>query len=246
MLNRSVILPALVLLLAEAPAWADQFSANAQSGGAQMFASLETGAGTVSYGIVTGGIGNITGAMILQGSSVFVNLGASSSTGSASGTVQTSANLNLLNDTPAGFSLQVNGQSGSITAPIVETAGGGGPTGPCEPGDETLCLTGGRFQVTATFDTGVQAGNGHAQPLTTDTGYFWFFNVNNVEMVVKVLDACDLQGFNNFWVFAGGLTDVEMTLTVVDTESGQMKEYRNPPATPFQPIQDQNAFATCP
>ncbi len=81
--------------------------------------------------------------------------------------------------------------------------------------------------------------------LTGDAGYFWFFSANNVEVVVKVLDACGLAPFHNFWVFAAGLTDVEVTLRVVDTVSGEVREYLNPQGTAFQPIQDTDAFATC-
>ncbi len=103
-----------------------------------------------------------------------------------------------------------------------------------------------RFQITTSFNTGSETGAGKAVQLTDDTTYFWFFNPENVEMIVKVLDACDVPGFNNFWVFAGGLTNVEVNLTVVDTQTGQSQVYTNPLNTPFQPIQDTEAFATCP
>jgi hypothetical protein len=88
-------------------------------------------------------------------------------------------------------------------------------------------------------------GFGHPVELTPDTGYFWFFNAENVEMVVKVLNGCSIT--NRWWVFAGGLTDVEVTLTVTDMLTGSTtKQYFNPQRTPFQPIQDTSAFATCP
>jgi hypothetical protein len=45
---------------------------------------------------------------------------------------------------------------------------------------------------------------------------------------------------------AGGLTDVNVILTVTDTQTGVIKTYTNPQGTPFQPIQDTDAFATCP
>jgi hypothetical protein len=119
-------------------------------------------------------------------------------------------------------------------------------TGPCVADDFTLCLNQDRFQVRADWATESDAGAGHAQLLTDDTGYFWFFNSDNVEMVVKVLDACQ-PPFDRFWVFAGGLTDVEVTLTVTDTQTGVTHPpYFNPLRTPFQPIQDTSAFATCP
>ena len=80
--------------------------------------------------------------------------------------------------------------------------------------------------------------------LTEDTGYFWFFEASSVEVVVKVLDGCPLNAHS--WVFAGGLTNVGVTLTVTDTQTGVTKTYTNPADTPFAPIQDTTAFATCP
>ena len=121
------------------------------------------------------------------------------------------------------------------------------PTAPstCTPSATTLCLgTGGRFKVEATYDTGTQSGQAQTVKLTDDSGYLWFFDASNVEAVVKVLDAC---GYNSrYWVYAGGLTDVQVVLTVTDTKTGTVKTYANPQKTAFQPIQDVNAFATCP
>ena len=121
----------------------------------------------------------------------------------------------------------------------------GGSTGPCVANSTTLCLNGGRFQVRGTYRTS-QPASGQAQvvSLTSETGYLWFFNSVNVEAVVKVINAC---GFGNrYWVFAGGLTDVEVILTVTDTQTGAVKTYTNPLGTKFAPVQDTNAFATCP
>jgi hypothetical protein len=104
----------------------------------------------------------------------------------------------------------------------------------------SLLLNGNRFRVTATFIANGSPGNGTPVVLTSDTGYFWFFSANNVEMVVKVVDG---RTFNNrFWVFAGGLTNVDTTIIVTDTSTGLYKTYHNPANTAFQPIQDTNAF----
>src|SRR5262249_60960819 len=84
-------------------------------------------------------------------------------------------------------------------------------------------------------------GAGQAVALTSDTGYFWFFSANNVEMVIKVVDGRPVN--NKFWVFAGGLTNVNVVITVTDTQTGAVKNYVNPQGTPFQPIQDTGAFA---
>lgn len=114
----------------------------------------------------------------------------------------------------------------------------------CTPGATTLCLgAGGRFKVEAAFDTGALQGAAQAVKLTDETGYLWFFSASNVEMVVKVLDACSYN--QRFWIYAGGLTNVQVTLTVTDTTTGTVKTYSNPQGTAFQPIQDTNAFATC-
>jgi hypothetical protein len=114
----------------------------------------------------------------------------------------------------------------------------------CVPGDTRLCLNGGRFQVEARWTANGSSDAAHAVPMTTDTGYFWFFADTNVEMVIKVLNAC---GFNQrYWVYAGGLTSVKVHLTVTDTQTGAVKTYDNPQGTAFRPIQDSSAFATCP
>ncbi len=75
--------------------------------------------------------------------------------------------------------------------------------------------------------------------MTSDTGHFWFFDPANVEMVVKVLYACTVNG--KFWVFAGGLTDVGVVWTVTDTHTGLIKTYVNPSGTAFAPVQDTSA-----
>jgi hypothetical protein len=109
---------------------------------------------------------------------------------------------------------------------------------------DTLSLQGGRFQVGVTWKTTDGAtGTGNPATLTGDSGYFWFFNAANVELIVKVLDACAVN--QHFWVFAGGLTNVNTTITVTDTRNGAVKTYTNPPSTPFKPIQDTSAF-NCP
>lgn len=113
------------------------------------------------------------------------------------------------------------------------------------PAPEPLMLRGGRFKVTAIWqDFNLTRANAHPTPLTDETGYFWFFDERNVEAVIKVVDGC---AFNQrYWVFAGGLTNVEVELRVEDMTTGQVNVYTNPLGQPFQPIQDNNAFTGCP
>jgi len=88
-----------------------------------------------------------------------------------------------------------------------------------------------------------QSGAGRAVDLTGDTGYFWFFSPSNVEMVVKAVTGCPFN--SHYWVFAGGLTDVNVVTTVTDTQTGAVLTYTNPQGTAFQPIQNAAAFL-CP
>ncbi len=115
----------------------------------------------------------------------------------------------------------------------------------CQSGSSTLCLQDGRFQVTAAYRTADgRTGLGHGTGLTTDSGYFWFFDATNIELVVKVLNGCGLT--NHYWVFSAGLTNVEVTLTVVDTRGGASQTYTNPLGTAYAPVQDTQALASCP
>jgi hypothetical protein len=131
----------------------------------------------------------------------------------------------------------------SISQWITPAVTGGGT---CVPSDTVLCLgANSRFKVEATYDTGSLQGQAKAVKLTNDTGYFWFFDSTNVELVVKVLDACSYN--NRFWIYAGGLTNVQTVMTVTDTaKNSTPKTYINPQRTAFQPIQDSSALATCP
>ena len=61
---------------------------------------------------------------------------------------------------------------------------------------------------------------------------------------MKVLKGCGVN--NRYWVFAAGLTNVEVDLRVEDTLMGGVQSYTNDLDTDFLPILDTNAFATCP
>lgn len=96
----------------------------------------------------------------------------------------------------------------------------------CSPGTMNLCLADGRFSVSLQFDSPAGSGEARAIPLTLNSGAFWFFSANNVELVVKVLDGRAVNG--HFWVFYGALTDVEFRLSVTDTATGAVRTWFNP------------------
>ncbi len=94
-----------------------------------------------------------------------------------------------------------------------------------------VCLGGGRFRFEATWESqhDGRRGAGQMRRLTESTGVATFFNPDNVELVFKVLDGTEANG--NHWVFYGGMTDLGYTLTVTDTQTGEVKSYRNEPGS---------------
>jgi len=111
---------------------------------------------------------------------------------------------------------------------------------PCTAGPQTLCLENGRFEVRVAWqDFQGGSGAGRTHPLTGDTGAFWFFRPDNLELMVKVLDGRAVNG--HWWVFYGSLSNVPFTLTVTDTVTGTPRVYTNPPRT-FASRGDTTAF----
>jgi len=117
--------------------------------------------------------------------------------------------------------------------------------GECTAAPDTLCLAGGRFRVKATWtDFAAQNGPATARPQSSNSGLFYFFEPNNLELAVKVLDGCAING--RYWVYAAGLTNVGVSLTVEDLVGGTTWQRSNTLGAPFQPILDSAAFAACP
>jgi hypothetical protein len=112
---------------------------------------------------------------------------------------------------------------------------------PCSAPPTNLLLSGCRFRLHVSWqDSQGHTGEGQGVQLTGDTGYFWFFNASNVELMVKVLDARSING--NFWVFFGALSNVAYSITVFDTVTNTLRQYTNAPGT-FASVGDTAAFA---
>lgn len=125
--------------------------------------------------------------------------------------------------------------------------GTGSSPAACVPDATTLCMNNGRFSARGTFRTAAgQTGPFMAVPVPSapDSGLFWFFGPANLEMLIKVLNGCGLN--SRYWVFFAAGTNVEFTVTVTDTQTGEVKTYSNPLNTAAPPVQDTSAFATCP
>ncbi len=106
---------------------------------------------------------------------------------------------------------------------------------PCAPGADHLCLNGSRFRVEVVGLDQRTGATGAGSAIIRDDLFGYFSlpaltgNPDNPEVFVKVLDGRPVNG--HFWVFFSGLTDLEYTLTVTDTISGQTRTYWKAPGS---------------
>jgi hypothetical protein len=117
----------------------------------------------------------------------------------------------------------------------------------CIPSETVLCLgDGGRFRVTASFRPpggSVDAARTLAIP-PASSGLVYFFEDDNVELLVKVLDACSFAT-PGFWVFFAATTNVEFALEVTDTVAEITQTYFNEQGRVAEPVTDFDTFRTC-
>jgi len=126
---------------------------------------------------------------------------------------------------------------------VIDQSGSGGAG--CAPSQTNMCLNNDRFKVELAWRNNQgETGEGMVVQFgTDDSGLFYFFNEDNWEMLVKVLDGCTVN--NHYWVFSAAATNVEYTLTVTDTQTETVRTYFNPLGTSAPAITDTTAFATC-
>lgn len=117
----------------------------------------------------------------------------------------------------------------------------------CEASESVACFLDGRFRVTMTWrDFENLTGNAQLAGAGGDeSALFYFFTPQNWESMVKMVDACN-SPFESFWVFAAATTNIEYTISVLDTETGVQRTYTNPLGTSANAITDTAAFKTCP
>lgn len=104
------------------------------------------------------------------------------------------------------------------------------------------CLQGGRFMAVVRFKdfAGVGGWARVAAGRSADTGIFSFFDTNNWELMVKVLNGCDLNG--HFWVYASASTTIEYELQVFDNFLGTRRSYTNASGQVAVSVTDGSAF----
>ncbi len=123
---------------------------------------------------------------------------------------------------------------------LVEAAA---PAGSCRADAETVCLRDSRYEVKMEWRTSAgESGAGrvvHAG--TNDSGLFRFFDPENWEVLVKVLDGCSING--RVWVLGASTTDLGYRIAVTDTVTGESRSYGNEPGQPSPAIVDTEALA---
>lgn len=96
----------------------------------------------------------------------------------------------------------------------------------------------------ATSQSGGFEGRATAIPLlklgVDQGGLFHFGNPANPEVLIKVLDGCELN--DHHWVFYTAATNLELEVRVHDLQSGESLGYENPDLTPASPVQDTGAL----
>ncbi|MEO6259110.1 MAG: hypothetical protein ABIP63_02130 [Thermoanaerobaculia bacterium] len=103
--------------------------------------------------------------------------------------------------------------------------------GSCVTDGSTLCLLN-RFRVTmsAFDDRSGKTVSGQTIPKNSVFGFFSTPGLSNdpsnVEAFVKAINATSFDG--HYWIFLGGLTDVQYDIKVVDTVTGKANNYRKP------------------
>lgn len=123
--------------------------------------------------------------------------------------------------------------TGSLHCSNVTTISAQTAPGSCGKNSDELCLLD-RFRVSMfARDNPTRtsnSGDGAPVPINSNFGFFsapaLSNDATNIEAFVKIVDGRSVNG--KFWVFLGGLTDFELTITVTDSVTGQQRVYTKP------------------
>lgn len=88
-----------------------------------------------------------------------------------------------------------------------------------------------------------QQGTARPSPLRSDSAAsFWFFAPSNLEVHLKMLNGCPING--HIWLFINATTNVGVDIEMQEVRGlHRLRSYSSEPGTPFQPILDTTAFS---
>lgn len=111
----------------------------------------------------------------------------------------------------------------------------------CLTGAKRACVADDRYRITVDWQTEDESGAADvADAMSEDSAIFTFFDPENWEVMVKVLDGCGVNGF--VWVYFAATTDVQFQLDVLDTETGFERSYVSAGGAPAETVTDSAAF----
>ena len=160
------------------------------------------------------------------------------------GTTSSSVRLAHSWSEPGFYEVTLSVSDGATTSTVgrvflVEAAA---PAGTCVADAGTRCLRDSRYAVAVEW-LGAEGEGGSGSVVhegTNDSGMFRFFDRDNWEVLIKVLDGCSVN--DHVWVFGASPTDLGYVIRVTDTATGAVKEYRNEAGTAAAAITDTTAF----
>ncbi len=103
------------------------------------------------------------------------------------------------------------------------------PTGAysnCVPDD--VAFTFDWYEVKVCYETSDgRTGPGRPKSIgSKESGLIWFFNQDNIELLVKVLNGCTINGYR--WIYVAPATDVAFNIEVEAQLTGEKWVLRNP------------------
>lgn len=123
-----------------------------------------------------------------------------------------------------------------------------GAIAPCAAGEQTLCLGGGRFEAKAAFRLAdgepVRPALRSEAPAASRSGLLGLGSADDPQLMLKVVDGCAEN--DHFWVELAALTDLELEVSVRDTQTGRTWVFYNPEGKAAGVVRDLDAFGTCP
>jgi hypothetical protein len=137
----------------------------------------------------------------------------------------------------------VHGEAGSLQMAWFDNVFLQETDGACTPNDLFACLGNGRFSVRAYYiDNAGDPTTATPHALTADSLAYSFFEPSNLELNVKILNACALPAFRSYWVIASGSTNLGVGLFVHDEATGRERSYFNEPGATFETLFDLGSF----
>ena len=119
-----------------------------------------------------------------------------------------------------------------------------GEYSPCRPDSAALRFDGG-YEVRLCYETraGVIGRGKSGIWASSQAGLLWFFNRDNAEVLIKVLDGCRVNGHR--WVFVAPVTDLAFNLEIRDGR-GRVWTQRNKQGQTAETRSDTSAFSCNP